>query len=139
MKKMILLMGVGLLTACAAPSTIDNIRENSERKITFEVDQPYKVVYKHILQQTRQCYLNRPTSTQLIVSDSRSNRDREGYITVKHVYGKTQEHTQWLTDVKALGDNRAQVVTYYAPAWGARAEAEMVKRWIQDNSQDCVS
>lgn len=124
------------LAGCA-PVTIDSIREGKSTYLEFEVSKPYKTVYTQILQQTRLCYLDSPTGTQLIVSDKRSNADKDGYITVKHVYGDTQEHTMWLADVKSLGENRTQVKTYYTFSIGSKKQAQLVEQWVVQGSQSC--
>jgi len=122
------------LSACA-PSTIQGLRENYAGKVSFEVDENYKSVYRKVLTPARDCWQGGLITAQMVVQGDLYTDTRRGNVTVA-LHGGAGVDTYFTIDMMALSDIKTRVTVYHAFRNQERA-ARAVELWVKDNATVC--
>jgi len=124
------------LSACVAPITKDQLRQNSKHTVDFEIKRPYQQVFSQLLAQTRKCYLDKPQVRQITVVGNRDNGKKTANITVEEVYAMAEHDAYLVIDVVSKNENLSQVSAYVSTV-KAKDEVDSVKSWVLQNSKEC--
>ena len=135
--RVLILLGCFLgLSACVAPITKDQLRQESNHKVSFEVKRPYQQVFSDLLAQTRSCYLDKAQVRQITVVGNRDNGKKTANITVEEVYAMAEHDSYLVIDLVSKNKNLTQV-SAYASTVKAKNEVKSVKTWALENSKKC--
>ena len=120
-----------LLTACAAPVTKESIRSHAAYSTTHAVNQPYQKVFASLLKQSRNCYLNKPTDTQLTLVGNKNNGAKTANITLEYVYAKLEHDVIVMIDLKRESVDKT-TVNVYTSRKNEKSKVDVVKKWIDN-------
>jgi len=135
--RVLILVGCFLgLSACVAPITKDQLRQESSHKVDFEVKRPYQQVFSQLLAQTRSCYRDKSQVRQITIVGNRDNGKKTANITVEEIYAMAEHDAYLVIDVVSKKDNLTQV-SAYASTVKAKDEVRSVKSWALENSKKC--
>ena len=147
--KFLIAISILALVACSGPITKKTLRQDPAYTTSFTVNQPYQQVFEVLLNRSKACYLDRPTSKQLILLDKRDYGKKTAYITLEYVYAMSQLDVILLIDITSVasgkGESAAQNqgnsaeggaestrVNVYASRKKDVKKADIIEKWLSD-------
>lgn len=135
--RILLLLSITLLTGCIGASSINDMKSNPSKVLSFEVDENYQRVHKRISNGMYTCLgeVNIDFTSSYTIRNEIYSELRESSLSYIFVYFGAQNYTIHV-DISSIENNKTHIDTY---SYLSTSDSTLddVKKWALNKNQEC--
>ena len=135
MRKYIIAFIPMLLAACT-PHTIGGVRDlGPSKSATFEAPENYQILYKKILEQTKQCSDGWMVTAQMVTEGNLDTENKTGTV-AQSLRGGLGTNYYQVIDIKEIDEHKSKITAFYSIG-SPEGHSKLLKKWMLDNYKNC--